>query len=532
MIRIAGLRVPLTYTEESLRRTAAERMRIDAGRIRALSVASRAIDASDREDICFSVTLDTDVFGSETDIVWTLKDKKVTIWSGEPYQSCAPGGPRLPERPVVVGCGPAGMFAALLLAEAGECPILLERGQDVDARLRSVTKFWESGELDPESNVQFGAGGAGTFSDGKLKVGKPDPRKMKILSEFVAAGAPPEILYDKMPHIGTDRLHTAVRTLVAKITRLGGEVRFGAAVTEILRKDGRVTGVGFVRDGIYSEIPAGRVILAVGHSARDTFSRLRSGGIVMEQKPFSVGVRIEHPQALIDRIQYGRFAGDPRLGAAPYRMVVHLPDGRNVYTFCMCPGGSVVAATSEKGRLVTNGMSEWKRGGPNANAAVLVTVDPKDLGSDDPLAGIAFQRKIEEAAFAAGGGGYRAPSQRLEDFLADRETAAFGDVCPTYRPGTGFSRVESYLPEDLAGALRRGLLAFGEWMPGYLYPDAILTGAETRSTSPVRMVRGATLEAEGVRGLYPCGEGAGYAGGIISAAVDGMLCAERILENA
>jgi len=529
MIRISGLRVPLTYSTGTLLDMAAARLGIEAGRIQEITVVSRAPDTSDMSDIQFDMSVELLVSGSEQEIVWGRKDKKITLTEDVKYS--IPSGKSRGLRPIVVGCGPAGMFAALILAEAGERPVLLERGADADSRSESVMRFWTTGVLDTGNNVQFGAGGAGTFSDGKLKIGKKDARKLKILHEFVEAGAPPEILYDKMPHIGTDRLHGAVNNIVAKIIRFGGEVHFRTTVTKIIRKDGRTAGVGFEADGVYSEREAEHVILAVGHSARDTFSCLHAEGILLEQKPFAVGVRIEHPQSLIDRIHYGSFAGDPRLGAASYKMVVHLPDGRGVYTFCMCPGGSVVAAASEEDRLVTNGMSSWKRDGPNANAAILVTVNQKDIGSDDALAGIEFQRRIEEAAFAAGGCGYRAPVQRLEDFMAGRNTAAFGNVLPTYRPGTEFAAAESYLPGEIADALRRALDEMGAWMPGYLYPDALLTGAETRSTSPVRMLREETLEAVGVKGLYPCGEGAGYAGGIISAAVDGILCAEQILRK-
>jgi uncharacterized FAD-dependent dehydrogenase len=350
-----------------------------------------------------------------------------------------------------------------------------------------------------------------------------------VLREFVEAGAPPEIMYLDKPHIGTDRLNETVKGIRRKMISLGGEVHFGASVTEILRKNGQVTGVGFIEKGKYIEFSAENVVLAIGHSARDTFERLLNSGIYIEQKPFAMGVRIEHPQEMIDKIQYGDFAGHPALGAADYRMVVHLKNGRGVYTFCMCPGGTVVAAASEKNALVTNGMSEYVRDGRNANTALLVTIEKKDFGSDHPLAGVMLQRRIEAAAFEAGGGGYRAPVQRLEDFLHKRSTKAFGDVLPTYLPGTGFAGVDSYLPDYIAESLRQGIIEMGLWMPGFAYPDALLTGAETRSSSPVRIKRGESFEAIGIKGLYPCGEGAGYAGGIISAAVDGVLCAEKIL---
>ena len=326
-------------------------------------------------------------------------------------------------------------------------------------------------------------------------------------------------------------LSETVKEIRRKIISLGGEVHFNAAVQEILRKDGKVTGVGFVENDSYTELSTDNVVLAIGHSARDTFVRLLASGVIIEQKTFAIGVRVEHDRAMIDKIQYGDFAGHPALSAADYKMVVHLKNGRAVYTFCMCPGGTVVAATSENNCLVTNGMSEYKRDGRNSNSALLVTVEKEDIGSDHPLAGVEFQRRIEAAAFIAGGGSYKAPVQRMEDFLLNRNTTAFGDVLPTYMPGTEFARVDSYLPDYVANSLREGISEMGLWMPGFVCPDALLTGAETRSSSPVRITRGDSFEALGIKGLYPCGEGAGYAGGIISAAVDGILCAERILGN-
>ncbi len=537
MIRIAGIQVPLTYDENLLAEHASERLGLEAGRILHVSLEKRVLDTTDKEDIHYLITILVTISGDENEIIWSIKNKKITRVIESPY--IIPKtfiNNSLTHRPVVVGCGPSGMFAALILAQAGACPILLERGADIDSRSRSVQSFWQTGVLDTESNVQFGAGGAGTFSDGKLKIGMKDARKIKILQEFVEAGAPPEILYDSKPHIGTDRLHAVVKHITAKIISLGGEVCYGAKVTGILISDKceqakSITGVGYIYKGVYLERRTDRLVLAIGHSARDTFAYLSSVGIAMEQKPFAVGVRIEHPQTIINKIQYGKYAGDSRLGAADYKMVVHLPDGRAVYTFCMCPGGSVVASASEAGGIVTNGMSRWKRDGSSANTALLVTVEKSDLQSDDPLAGVEFQRKIETAAFRAGGSDYRAPAQRLEDFLWDRPTTAFGDVRPTYNPGTEFARVESYLPGKIAESLRKGLIEMGEWMPGYTYPDAVLTGAETRSTSPVRMMRGPAYQSTGVVGLYPCGEGAGYAGGIISAAVDGVLVAEQILSG-
>lgn len=529
MIKITDLRVALTYDLKMLEDIVVKRLHIEPSRIEDIRIEKRAVNTLDKQDIYFKMTVIVRVSGDENEVLSLNKDKCITKEIGLSYTM--PKDKKLKERPVVIGCGPAGMFAALILAQAGARPILLERGLDVDSRRKKVLKFWQTGILDTQTNVQFGEGGAGSFSDGKLKIGMKNSHKLKVLSEFVEAGAPPEIMYLSKPHIGTDRLNETVKVIREKVISLGGEVHFDAKVTKILFKDGQVTGVRFLEKGKECELSTDNVVLAIGHSARDTFESLLESGVYLEQKPFAVGVRIEHTQKMIDEIQYGSFAGHPVLGAADYKMVVHLPNGRGVYTFCMCPGGAVVAATSEENGLTTNGMSEFARDGRNANTALLVTIDKKDFGSEDPLAGVAFQRRIETAAFTAGGGGYKAPVQRLEDFLLKRQTTIFGDVLPTYLPGTKFAEVDSYLPEYIADSLRQAILEMGEWMPGFAYPDALLTGAETRSSSPVRITRGDSFEAIGIKGLYPCGEGAGYAGGIISAAVDGVLCAEQILKG-
>ncbi|HEX2985437.1 MAG TPA: hypothetical protein VHO71_01320 [Caproiciproducens sp.] len=523
MYRIAEVSLPLDATREDMIFQVAARLKVSPNLIHEVKLYKKSIDARKKEDVHFICTIDV-----ESDRNNNPKDPKISIAKAYHYELpvCKP----LVQRPVVVGFGPAGLFAALILAQAGQKPIVFERGSSVEKRAEQVNQFWRTGRLNPDCNVQFGEGGAGTFSDGKLNTGTKDPRARKVLEEFVSSGAPPEILYMAKPHIGTDKLPGTVKTIREKILSFGGEVHFDTALQRIILKDGKVSGVEVKpRDGSAYQLDADKVILAVGHSARDTFEQLYRAGIPMEQKPFSIGARIEHPQKLIDTAQYGRFAGHPGLGAADYKLAVHLKNGRGVYTFCMCPGGSVVAAASEENRLVTNGMSCFARDGENANSALLVGVEPKDYGGNHPLAGVAFQRRLEESAYRLGGGGYRAPIQRVEDFLAHRASKEVGSVRPTYQPGVTPCSLDECLPDDIAESMRQGILMMNSRLRGFSYPDALLTAVETRSSSPVRILRGETLESVGVAGLYPCGEGAGYAGGIISAAVDGIKCAEKVL---
>ncbi len=529
MLRVRELSLsPERDRPEQLKRLAASALGVSPGEILDLRVVRRSIDARRQERIRLLYTVDVRL--AEEEKIRAVAGRNVLPAPEEGFALPVPR--RAPDcRPVVAGFGPAGMFIALALAEAGLRPLVLERGSRVEERSEKVRRFRETGELDPRCNVQFGEGGAGTFSDGKLNSGIGGPETGYILRRFVEFGARERILWDAAPHVGTDVLVRVVSNLRQRILSLGGEVRFDTCLTDLRVDGGALRGLVLGEGAGREELPCTELFLAVGHSARDTMEMLLRRGAALEPKPFSMGVRIEHLQRELDRSLYGRWAGHPALGAAPYKLSVHLPEGTGVYTFCMCPGGYVTAAASEEGGVVTNGMSYSGRAGENANSALLVSLHPSQFPEKDPLGGVRWQRELERSAFRYGGGSYAAPVQLLGDFLDRQPSRGPGTVRPTYLPGVRWGELDRVLPETIADPLRRALPLLDRRLRGFGVRDAVLTAPETRSSSPVRILRGEDRNALGVRGLYPCGEGAGWAGGIVSAAADGLKSAAAYLES-
>ena len=532
MIRINQLKLSVGHTKADMKKKAAKMMRIPEDKILSLVPVRQSLDARKKNELLYIYSLNATVSGKEGAVIKNAKNVNVVLNTEKPYRFPEHGQEPLCHRPVIVGFGPAGMFCGLMLARAGFSPLILERGEDVDSRTQKVEAFWRGGELNPESNVQFGEGGAGTFSDGKLNTLVKDPsgRNKKVLEILAEAGADPSITYVNKPHVGTDVLSRVVKNIRQEIIRLGGEIRFGCKLTDFSEAGGRLISVTVSQreeGGFYREetIPAQAVALAIGHSARDTFRMLSEKSLDLQAKAFAVGLRIQHPQKQINFSQYG--VEEPgSLGAASYKLTKQTSSGRGIYSFCMCPGGFVVNASSETGRLAVNGMSNHDRAGTNANSALIVTVTPEDFPNPGPLGGVEFQRRLEEAAFNCGKG--KIPVQLYGDFKAGTLSRAFGDVEPAFKGGYSFGNLREVLNPSLTDAMTEGIDSFGRIIDGFDRPDAILAGIESRTSSPVRIPRTPELESA-VRGLYPCGEGAGYAGGITSAAMDGIRTAEMIV---
>jgi uncharacterized FAD-dependent dehydrogenase len=533
MIRLTEIKLPLDHTESDLQQAILSKLRLKPQDLQGYEIHKRSPDARNKAAIVLVYIVDVDT-PQETQLLKRFKKdphvSKTPDMSYRPVATAPSKGSKRPpiERPIIVGMGPAGLFAGLLLAQMGFCPLILERGKPVRERTKDTFAFWkERGDFNPESNVQFGEGGAGMFSDGKLysQVRDPQHYSRKVLLEFVEAGASSEILYVNRPHIGTFKLVGIVQNMRRKIQEMGGEIRFQSPVIDVRIEQGKIKGVVLQNDEF---LATNHLILAIGHSARDTFQKLFDRGVFMEPKAFSIGFRIEHPQHLIDRCRYGEYAGHKILGAADYRVVHHCKNDRSVYSFCMCPGGLVVAATSEIGKVVTNGMSQYSRNERNANSGLVVGITPADFPSDDPLAGIELQRQLEAQAFKLGGENYHAPAQLVEDFLAGRPSQQLGSVKPSYAPGITLTDLSEALPPYAIVALREAIPALDKIIHGFALPDATLTGVETRTSSPVRIRRDESYQSINTQGLYPAGEGAGYAGGILSAAIDGIKVAEAV----
>jgi len=530
MLRLTELKLPLDHPADALRVAIRQRLDLAEDDILGFSIFKRSYDARKKHALLLVYAVDVEVKNEAALLKKFRNDRHLASTPDMAYRFVGHAPENLAERPLVVGFGPCGIFAALVLAQMGFRPIVLERGKAVRERTQDTWGLWRKHVLNPESNVQFGEGGAGTFSDGKLYSQIKDPKYLgrKVLTEFVKAGAPEEILYVSKPHIGTFRLVGMVETMRHEIEQLGGEIRFQQRVTDVLIEDGCIRGVTLASG---ESLASGHVVLALGHSARDTFEMLHARGVRMEAKPFSVGFRIEHPQSLIDKARLGANAGNPLLGAADYKLVYHAKNGRSVYSFCMCPGGTVVAATSEPNCVVTNGMSQYSRNERNANAGIVVGITPEDFPGDDPLAGIELQRKLEARAFELGGSNYEAPGQLVGDFIEGKPSTQLGSVEPSYKPGVHLTDLATALPDYAIEAIREALPAFDQQIKGFAMKDAVLTGVETRTSSPLRITRGDDCQSLNVRGLYPAGEGAGYAGGILSAGVDGIKVAEAVARD-
>jgi uncharacterized protein len=526
MLRLSEVKLPLDHTEADIQSAILKKLSIAKTELIRYSIFKRSYDARKRGAVSFVYIIDLETTREVKLLQRFKKDPHIVPTPDTSYHYVTKTTSAIEHRPIVIGCGPCGMFAGLLLAQMGFRPIILERGKAVHARSVDTFGFWSKRKFNPESNAQFGEGGAGTFSDGKLysRIKDANHHGRKVLAELVTAGAAPEILYINKPHIGTYRLVKIVENIRHTIESLGGEIRFESRVDNIEIEAGQVRGVTLT-DGEY--IPSEHVVLAVGHSARDTFEMLYRNGVQIEPKPFSIGFRVEHPQSMIDQCRLGSQVGHPMLGAADYSLVHHCANGRSVYSFCMCPGGQVVAATSEVGRVVTNGMSQYERSGKNANSGIVVGITPADYPGS-PIAGIEFQRRLEERAFELGGGTYEAPGQLVGDFLAGQASSQLGTVKPSYKPGVHLGDLSSSLPDYAIAAIREAIPAFDQQIKGFAMHDAVLTGVETRTSSPIRVGRGEDCQSLNTKGLYPAGEGAGYAGGILSAGVDGIKVAEAV----